>query len=279
MSIRSARCGKRSFTNGMKRRAAAGFKTANATIRRTRSRDAPRESRSRLPRDVGEARYHRHHEDVASDSARASSNNARSRNPGAAPEARGCVAAFDRAVIKREVHRQLRARLILRSSRGRERSARLGRDRQISPWSCAKISSIERVSPYFRSAADKDRSPCRLRSRRCRSACARGCATDLGRHPLDENLALEVHRVAQLEKVVRVARVAIHASELTSAVRVDSPSKRHARTSQRLRIFRTGISINSTPRVASRSSAAGNRGVVWRRCSSDGMAIFAFSSL
>src|SRR5208337_2136953 len=52
---------------------------------------------------------------------------------------------------------------------------------------------------------------------------------DLGRHPLDENLALEVHRVVQLEKIVRVARVAVHASELAAAIRVDGPSKRHAR--------------------------------------------------
>jgi len=52
---------------------------------------------------------------------------------------------------------------------------------------------------------------------------------DLGCHPLDENLALEIHRVAQLEEVVCVARVAVHTSELAAAVRVDSPSKRHAR--------------------------------------------------
>ncbi len=50
---------------------------------------------------------------------------------------------------------------------------------------------------------------------------------DLGRHPLDEDAPLEVHRVAQLQEVVGVARIAVDASELTAAVGVDSPSEGH----------------------------------------------------
>src|SRR5271168_2823944 len=49
----------------------------------------------------------------------------------------------------------------------------------------------------------------------------------LSRHPLDEDAALEVHRIAQFQEVVGVARVAVDASELASAVRIDGPSKGH----------------------------------------------------
>src|SRR6266849_9034618 len=50
-----------------------------------------------------------------------------------------------------------------------------------------------------------------------------------GRSPFDVDLALENHRIALLEKFVRVARVAIDATELTSAVGVDRPAKRQSR--------------------------------------------------
>src|SRR5216684_1360135 len=59
---------------------------------------------------------------------------------------------------------------------------------------------------------------------------ARECARQhLRRHPLDEYAAFEIHRVAQFEEFVRVARVAVNASELASAIRIDRPAKAHPR--------------------------------------------------
>jgi hypothetical protein len=49
----------------------------------------------------------------------------------------------------------------------------------------------------------------------------------LGRHPFDEDAPLEVHRIAQLEEIVGIARIAVDAAELAPAIGVDSPSERH----------------------------------------------------
>ena len=49
----------------------------------------------------------------------------------------------------------------------------------------------------------------------------------LGRHPLDEDAPLEVHRILQLQEVMGVAGVTVNASQLASAVGIDGPSEGH----------------------------------------------------
>src|SRR5208282_2650748 len=43
---------------------------------------------------------------------------------------------------------------------------------------------------------------------------------------LDENLSFELHAVAQFHELVGIARIAILASELAAAIRIDGPGKR-----------------------------------------------------
>src|SRR4029077_9722375 len=178
---------------------------------------------------VGESRNHRHHEHVAFDSS------AREFEQRAQTESRPRRARLQDSLqpaierYQRKVHRQLRAPIdFFEQLEVANDKARLGRDREVQSRELREhfehraresIFSLGRLIRIGR-GANRDRVSANRGARE-------SAPKHLGRHPLDENLALEIHRIAQLEKFVGVSRVAVNASELATAIRIDRPPERH----------------------------------------------------